>query len=341
MGMIAHNAPHITREDRAAVDRVLRSGQLAQGEQVRAFEQEMAERFGPKDGDACAVSSGSAAILLALKSLGICDGDIVGLPSYSCVALLQCVKAIGAYPQIWDCDDVGHAVPSWPWNQKPQAGLFVSTYGLPYRPPKDIGVKRVLCHAPALGAPIDWSFADVACFSFGATKPITAGGGGMLIGTRWLTDFARELRDYDGKRIYRDRFNWQMGDMQAALGRSQLKRLDRIMGARLEACYAYRDALIDCSHWYGHNGYRFVVECKAPSCQSNEQAFLQDLMAKRGIETRVLMQDWELLHRQVGRDAPYPVSERLAATHLSLPTHPGLSSRDVKKVAGVLREWAQ
>ena len=94
--MIVHNKPQITKEDQAAVQAVLQSGWVAEGPVVEALERQFSHMNG--GGAAVAVSSGTAALFLALQSLGVGPGHKVAVPSYACSALLNAVKMAGGDP---------------------------------------------------------------------------------------------------------------------------------------------------------------------------------------------------------------------------------------------------
>ena len=104
MERIAHSRPCLGKDERRAVEGVLKSGQLSQGEYVRRFEAQMAVFHGVKD--AVAVSSGSAALHLALLALGVGPGDEVIVPAYVCTALINAVRYTGADPKIVDVDPI-------------------------------------------------------------------------------------------------------------------------------------------------------------------------------------------------------------------------------------------
>lgn len=98
--MISHNRPFVTDSDRKAVDVVLRGGLIAQGPEVEALESKFNAFMG--GGASCAVSSGTAALFLALKGLGVGADDVVAVPTYSCSALLNAINMLGGQPQIVD-----------------------------------------------------------------------------------------------------------------------------------------------------------------------------------------------------------------------------------------------
>src|SRR5581483_4123677 len=231
--LIPHNRPLITDADIAAVSGTLASGWIAQGPQTRAFEEEVCAFLG-LEGDAVAVSSGTTALHLALLALGVGPEDAVILPTYVCSAVLNAVCHAGAAPVLADVSpndfnlDPAHVHALL--TARTKAIIAPHTYGFP----ADIGALRALgvpvvedC-AQAIGAAVAGrkagTLGDIAIFSFYATKLMTTGQGGMVVGPRTLMETVRDLRDFDCRPTYRVRYNYQMTDFQAALGRSQLAR---------------------------------------------------------------------------------------------------------------------
>ena len=123
--LIPHNRWLNRPEYEAAVLRVLHSGHVAQGPEVEAFERELAERFRP--GEACAVvSSGTAALYLAMKALHLKSSGRISVPTYSCSALYYAVTLVGQIVQLADCEE--------PTFCSPRADIFCHTYGIPCWP---------------------------------------------------------------------------------------------------------------------------------------------------------------------------------------------------------------
>ena len=340
--MIPHNRPTIEPADIEAVSRVLARGHIAQGAEVRAFEEELAARFRPH-GDAVAVASGTAALHLALRVLGIGPGGRVLVPTYTCTALVHAVMLCGAEPILGDVRDTDfNLAPPSAAAEGLRAVILPHMYGVPADPEpfRRLQVPIVEDAAQAIGARLGGrpagSLGDVSIFSFYATKPLTTGQGGVVLGSRAACDEVRDLRDYDGKRTLRPRFNYQLTDFQAALGRSQLRRLEAFLERRHETAHRYdanrprgvttQQAPPDSAP----NHFRYVLRLRA--VEAARQRF-----AAAGITTIVPTEPWELLHRQMGLDPEgFPVAEEIAATTLSLPMQPSLTEEEKARVADVL-----
>jgi perosamine synthetase len=342
--VIPHNRPTLDETDMEAVAAVLRSGHIAQGPEVRALEEEIAERYGRPGWDGVAVSSGTAALYLALQALGVGPGHRVLIPTYVCTALIHAVRLLGAEPHLGDINDADFNLAAGRGlvAEGLSAVILPHTYGVPGDPAPflALGLPVIEDAAQAIGArlagrPVG-SLGDLAVFSFYATKPLTCGQGGMVIGPRPVCDEIRDRRDYDGKRELKQRFNFQMNDLQAALGRSQLQRFDAFLARRRETAAVYASALPRHARTQTAvsgsepNNFRFVVRLE--DVEAARQHFQRE-----GVTTIVPTETWELLHRQLGL-APetFPVAETVARTTLSLPTHPTLTDAERKRVADVL-----
>lgn len=348
--MIPHNQPHILASDRAAVDAVLSSGWIAQGPAVRSLEDRFVRYFA--GGGACALSSGTAALFVALKALGAGPGSVVAVPSYSCSALLNAVFMTGAEPQVVDVRADSFCLDAQLVRQQAPTARFivaVHTFGAP----ADIEALGALgqtviedCCQSFGGTVGDVPLGTrgaAAVFSFYATKVITAGQGGLV----WSSsaDVAARVRSYqqvDGREHYESRFNLQMTDIQAALAGSQMGRLETIRERRSYFGQVYLAALPQGLAAQagvtdpGRMLHRFVVV--TPDVATREA--LRARMVEAGVGCIVPVERFELLHRYLRLDAAaYPVAERLADTTLSLPMHLGLSDADVAVVCEVLRRF--
>jgi dTDP-4-amino-4,6-dideoxygalactose transaminase len=193
--------------------------------------------------------------------------------------------------------------------------------------------------AQALGAELAsrkvGTFGRVAICSFYATKIITTGEGGMLLSSDPdLLARSRNLRDYDKKDDFSPRFNYKMTDLQAALGRSQLKKLERFLGQREALATVYNEQLatLPCTLPLLQEGriyYRYVV-----STQGDITELIKKLL-KMGIE--VARPVYRPLHRYLNLE-DYPGAEMAWKSHLSLPIHPSLTSQDVHRVCQALQQ---
>lgn len=347
---VSHNRPWLTQEDRAAVDAALASGWIAQGPAVADLEARFVAFQG--GGGACALSSGSAALFLALKALGAKTGESVALPTYACSALLNAVHMAGATPRVVDVlADTFCLDPAGLEDQASDAAFAIAVHA--YGAPADVAAlrrpdRRVIedcCQSlggRVSGLPLGGE-GDAAVFSFYATKIVTGGQGGLL----WSRDpavaeAARDYRQFDCRETYVPRFNFQMSDIQAALVNSQLARLDEIRARRARIAGAYltvlpagfttQAGLTDA----GRMAYRFVV--LAPDRDARDA--LRRHLEAHGVGCIVPVERHELLHRYLQLDPDrFPVAERLADITLSLPLYPALSDAEVAQVCGALETF--
>jgi dTDP-4-amino-4,6-dideoxygalactose transaminase len=251
MNFIPLATPDISEEDVLAVAEVLRSGMVVQGENVAAFEAEIADYLGVRH--AVAVSNGTASLHLALVALGVGPGDEVIVPAFSFVATANAVELVGAtcvfvdvQPDSWnlDPDQFRGAL-----TERTRAVIPVHEFGLPCDIGKVVEIARerdipvIEDAACALGAAENGKrvggFGTVGSFSFHPRKAVTSGEGGIL--TTHDDDLARRfriLRNHgievqDGKTEFvAAGFNYRMTDFQAALVRGQLRRLPSIIARR-------------------------------------------------------------------------------------------------------------
>lgn len=259
--------PDVGEAEVAAVARVLRSGWLAQGPEVEAFEHELAEVVGARE--AIAVASGSVALELALRALGIGPGDEVVTVSHSFVATANAVLAVGARPVFVDVepDTLGMSAEraAAALGPRTRALLCVHQLGIPCDLPGVLalgasrGIPVVEDAACALGSavrlgegwrPLGAPAGLVACFSFHPRKLLTTGEGGML--TTGDAELARRLRRLRQHGVQgadpvhlEPGFNHRMSDMQAAIGRTQLARLDAALQRRRALAARLTRALAD------------------------------------------------------------------------------------------------
>lgn len=338
--MIPHSQPTIEADDLAAVNRVLLSGHLAQGREVEAFEEEAAAALGQRGG--VATSSGTTALHLALLALGVGPGAEVLIPSYTCVALLHAVRLTGATARIVDSEpngvNMGVESASRLVNAATRAMILPHMFGTlaPLQVFRALGVPIIENCAHALGAAINGSPAggggDLTVLSFYATKMITTGEGGMVLSrSDGLLAHVRDRRAYDNRSDDRLRFNYKMTDIQAALGRSQLRKLPRFVERRRALALIYSTALREIIPAYtalreGDAVYRYVVRAPDP------EAFIRSTSAQ-GVECK------RPVHRPLDRFVPSPPCPHAAQVFrhaVSLPLYPSLTEDDVRNIAALV-----
>jgi dTDP-4-amino-4,6-dideoxygalactose transaminase len=341
---IPHSRPWITPADVRAVVRVLRRGALAQGAEVEQFEAEVGAFVGMPDG--VAVSSGTAALHAALLGLGVGAGDEVILPSYVCVAPLHAIEYVGATARLADIDPDTYNVDPIDvrrrCTRRTRAIIVPHLFGLPADLDAllRLGIPVIEDCAQAFGAryrnrPVG-TFGTIAILSFYATKLFTTGEGGMVLSRdRRLLARIRDLRDYDERRRHATRFNYKLTDLQASLGRSQLRRLPAMLSRRAALAARFR------RHWAAlpiglpvadarrtHVYHRFVVSCPAAAASTARQLSTQGVTARLPV--------FQPIHRTLGLDG-FHGSDRAFRHALSVPLYPALTSKEAEVVIHALQ----
>lgn len=341
--MIPHSRPTLDDRDAERVARVVRSGQVAQGPEVAAFERELAARLGVEA--AAAVSSGSAALELALGALGIASGAEVLIPTYVCDALHHAVSRAGARPVLVDADPATRSLSAIDAKRRlgprTRAVIVPHAFGLAVdlRPFADLGLPVLEDCAQALGAAVGGRPAGglgrLGVCSFYATKLLTTGEGGAVVGPAELARYVADRRDYDEREDLAPRVNAKLTDLQAALGRSQLARFDEFVARRraIAARYRRRLAGLPCrppeDAGERHVYHRFVVAVERPLAGIIASLEARGVAARRPV--------FRPIHRALGLGG-YPEADRLWERLLSLPCYPSLADEEVDAVVAALAE---
>ena len=274
--MIPVARPWMGEEEAAAARRAILSGWVTQGPEVAAFEREFAATVGTAH--ACAVSSCTTALHLALVALGVGAGDEVITVSHSFIATSNPIRYCGATPVFVDIDpvtlNIDPALVEAAVSPRTKAILAVHQLGMPCDLASLVaiaarhGVPLIEDAACAIGSEIEWQGTwqrigkpqgEVACFSFHPRKLLSTGDGGMLTtSNEGLDRTFRLLRQHgmsvpDAVRHSSNQvifegypvvgYNYRMTDIQAAIGREQLKRLLVIVARRRELAARYEERL--------------------------------------------------------------------------------------------------
>ncbi len=348
-------------EEKKAVLDVLESGHLAQGKEVERFEREFAAYIGVKE--AVATSSGTTALFVALKALGVQPGDRVVTTPFTFVATASAILHCGGIPVFCDVDwKTGNIDPERLCGvlaREPgvKGVVVVHLYGTPCALEDILAVVRsrglflVEDCAQAHGAEYRGrkvgSFGDAGVFSFYPTKNMTTGEGGMVVTNRpEIAERCRMLINHGSRKRYYHEilgYNFRMTDIAAAIGRVQLGRLEEHNARRRRHAAFYSKVLEDLEGIEvpcipeGTLPVFHQYTVKVPGKRDALLAFLRE----RGVGCEVY---YPLpLHRQVFLEpygyGPFPVAERLSREVLSIPVHPGLSQGDLEEVVGLIREF--
>lgn len=356
-------------EEIEAVSRVLRSGWLSSGPEVAAFEAEFAAALGVSR--ATAVSSGTAALHLALLALGVGPDDEVIVPSLTFVASASTVVLAGARPVFCDIRsesdltlDPDHVARLLTPRTRAIVAMHYGGWSADLPALRDLadeaGVALVedAAHAPILAGPggMRGTVADVGCFSFFATKNLTTGEGGMVVARDPdLLDRARLLRSH-AMTVGWDRqkgrigsydvvdfgLNYRLTEVAAAIGRVQLTRLGTDRASRGAVDASYRRSLaalplrtpFDATLPSAHHLFPVIL---APGADRDR---VQRMLAEARVQTSVHFPPVHLFsayRRRFGTgEGDLPRTEHIASRLLSLPLHANLMAADVELVVEAL-----
>ena len=355
--MIPAANPEIGYRERRAVDRVMRSGMLAQGPEVAAFEKEFSAHVAGRE--SVALNSGTSALHLSLLAAGIGSGDEVIVPSFSFAATANSVALTGATPVFVDIEldhfNIDPAAVEAAITPRTKAIMPVHLYGHPANLSSlaAIAEKRNLllfedaaqAHLASLdGVPVGaWGIA--ASFSFYPTKNMTSGEGGMV--TTPSAEIARAirvLRNQGMEKRYENEvvgFNTRMTDIHAAIGRVQLTRLSAWTAKRQQNAAFLSSNLrgvvappvaAGATHVFHQYTVRVV--------DHDRDAFAAEL-AKRGVGSGVYYPT--PIHRlpSFAQTLDLPTTEVAAKQVLSLPVYPSLKRRELEAIVEAVNAVAQ
>ena len=366
----------IEEEEISAVVEVLRSGWITSGPRVREFEQKFALYVGASH--AIAVNSCTAALHLALAAIGLSEGDEVIVPTMTFAASGETVLYFRARPVLVDCSRGSfHAGPEQieqAITSRTRAILPVHYAGSPcdMDPILDLARKHLLiviedaAHAlPCFykGKSIG-TLGDITCFSFYATKTLTTGEGGMA--TTENPEYAERIRRLSLHGINKDAWNrysaegswryqieeagykYNLTDLQAALGVSQLAKCDAMRDRRAWIANRYTEALTSSDAFETplalengiHSWHLYVVRVRPSSLRIDRDRVIDELK-ERGIGTSVHfipLHLHPLYQNHLGyRTGQFPNAEERFAGAISLPIYPSMSVDDVDRVIEALQ----
>jgi dTDP-4-amino-4,6-dideoxygalactose transaminase len=357
--------PDITDGDITAVVEVLKTGHLVQGKTVREFEQRIAEHS--DGGEVVAVCNGTAALHLALLSLGIGAGHRVGVAAFSWPATANAVVVAGAQPVFIDIepdtmgmdpaalektlrnDRLDALIPVHAFGQMANMGAIMAIAD-------DRGIPVIEDAACALGATLEGkaagSWGTLGCFSFHPRKAATTGEGGAV---RTMDgSLARKLRvlrnhgldpDVSSPDFIEAGFNLRLTEFQAALGVSQLQRYRDMVVVRRRLAKRYEVLLADLPLTLpnvldigSHIFQSYVV--RLDRALAPRRAVILSSLREQGVEANVGTHHMPLItyyRREFGFAAgDFPVTDEVAASAIALPMHSYLTEVEQETVARAL-----
>jgi perosamine synthetase len=374
--MIPVSQPLLCGNEAKYLAECIESGWISsEGPFVRKLEEGMAALCGQQHG--IAVMNGSAALEVAVASLGIGPGDEVILPTFTIISCAAAIVRSGATPVLVDCEPLT-------WNMDPdqieskitprtKAIMVVHIYGLPVDmdPVMEIasryGLKIIEDAAEQIGqayrgkrsgARMVGSFGDVAIFSFYPNKNVTTGEGGMVL-TRddRVAETCRDLRNLcfgKSHRFVHERLGWnfRMSNLQAAVGVAQLEQLPSTLKKKRQIGSWYDELLADLAELerlpphvdYAENVY-WVYGVTLRDSLPFDAAIAMRRLAAKGVGTRPFF--WPMHEQPVFRkmglfgDVSCPVAERIARRGFYLPSGPALTKEEAEQVSEAVREVLQ
>jgi perosamine synthetase len=348
--------PDVGDEEIAAVTRVLRGSVLTNGPETEAFEHEFASRHEADHG--VAFSNGTVALVGLWMALGLGTGDEVIVPSFTFVSSATSVVLAGATPVFAEVDpdtfNLDPADAAARVTSRTRAILAVHYGGQPCDLAEladlaaDAGVALIEDAAEAHGATYRdrsvGTFGRAAMFSFTPTKNMTTGEGGMVLTDGDLAARLRLLRNHGQTELYRHEIlgsNWRMTEMQAAMGRAQLAKLDGILARKRAVCGMLTEGLSDLAGVVppvvrtDRTHVNMLYTVKFPDAEARDR--VGRVAAEGGIETRLYFPP---AHQQpifADCGARLPVTEDVASRVLSLPAHSRLEPNEVRAVVAAVR----
>lgn len=335
--VIPHSKPWITEADQKAVSDVLSSRMIAQGEQVRLFEEACAKYLGVPNG--VAMGSGTAALTLALWALALKKGGEVILPTYVCKNVAEAILNASCVPVFCDVGD--H------WNmtaktvaevltKRTVAIIVIHLFGIttPLDDFEKFGLPIIEDACQAFGAKavdrIVGTMGTIGIFSFHATKCLTTGEGGLAISNDLrLLERMRKLRD--GEDCPEVRVTSPMTDLQAALGLSQLSRYDIFLQRRIWIAERYFEALAHCRTSLPDAVRKESIFFRFPVRFKGDFDTIRQKFAERGVHVRRGV-DTLLHHFANPVPRAFPNAERLQLETVSLPIYPALTDGEQETI---------
>ncbi len=354
--------PYIEEDDIRAVTDVLRTRWLSLGPKLKEFEEKFAKYLGVKH--AVALNSGTSALHLAIKALGIGPGDEVIVTPFSFVASANCVLFEGAIPVFADVDPVTFNIDPKRIEEKitknTKAIIPVDIFGVPsdkdeiMHIAKKHGLKIIEDTAEAIGAVYNGkkvgTFGDCSIFAFYPNKQMTTGEGGILAtNDDAVAELVRSYRN-QGRGVssnwhehLRLGYNYRISDINCALGISQLNKIDRILKMREDVAKAYTARLskisginipIHSTNKYTVSWFVYIIQV------DNRELFMKELQ-RMGVACSAYFSPIHLMpfYRDMYgyKEGDFPVCESISKTTVALPFYTRMSDDDISYVCECVR----
>jgi perosamine synthetase len=366
--MIPINRPIFSQEEKDEVQKVLDSGivtnRLGEGPMNKAFQDELAEFIGVKR--VLTVSSGTAALHSALLAVGVKNGDEVIVPPFTFVATANVALLAGAKPVFADIEPRTYTLDPSKFKKaitkKTKAVIPVHLYGHPadmdpiMEVAEEKGVQVIEDCAQSIGAEYKGkktgSIGHMGCYSFYASKNMTTGeGGAVTTNDDELAEKVWMIRRHGEKEEYQCQMlghNYRMPEIEAAIGRVQLRKLPSFMEARTKNANALTEGLRDLAaielpivqEWAKHAWYLYTTRVRKQKSPVQRNDLMKQL-SEHGItaaayyESPIHLSPYYVKTFKYKKGA-FPESEEAADEVMSIPCHPAVTDEDMAKILETL-----
>mgnify|MGYP001185631798 FL=1 len=364
------NIPRLYKDEKNNVTECIRTNWISsEGKFVKIFEENFSKFNRRKYG--IALSSGTAALEVAVKSLNLKKNSEVIIPSFSIISTALCVIKLGLKPVLVDCE-----INTWnvnpneileKINKRTSAIIITHIYGLPVdlakvlRIAKQKNIKIIEDTAELIGQKyrekICGSFGDLSTFSFYANKHITTGEGGMIVtNDKKLYEKCKSLRNLSFSKSYFDRYNhndigwnYRMTNLQAALGCGQLKNIQKIIKRKREIGDLYYEKL--------KNNKNLILQKKKTQYSKNiywvfgilikdknkfDRNSVMKKLLKHGIDTRPFFLSMNkqniFIKKKIFNKIKMPNSEYLSKNGFYVPSGLGLKNSEINYICLMLNK---
>ena len=356
---LPHTRAVFTAADEAAVLACLQSGMVAHGARVRAFEEQIAARTGAAG--VVSVSSGTAALVLALRAVGIARNDEVIVPTYVCRAVYEAVRSVGAVPVLADNHTqrcISHETVRGLLSRRTKAIIVVDTLGeaAPIDALLETGIPVIEDACQGFGGVLQGRplglRGTVGVISFHGTKLLPIGDGGAVLCTQGpVADLLRALRDGDATDEVNAgaRSGDHISDLSAALGSAVLARLDGTLERRAEIAERYRRVLANATALElpqkDNVPFRFPLRMRGATDTTYGAVaarFLEHgVSVRRGVDAmnHVLFGASNLGPSDIadGQTRAFPTAEQDFRETLSIPLYESLRDHEVETIENALK----
>lgn len=343
--MIEHSRPTLGQEEKKAVLKTLTSNYIAEGPEVHCFEDEVAAYIGSSG--AVATSTGTLALHLALLGLDIKPGGEIIIPSYTCRSVLNAILYCRAKPVLCDVDldtyNLSVTDTKKKINARTQAIIVPHMFGYPapVEQFKELGVPIIEDCAHALGTEYQGrkagQWGDLALLSFEGTKYIVTGEGGMVLANSpRLLNRLRKLKERDS-RDFLAKYTYRMTDLQAAVGRVQLRKLENFIKKRRAIAKVYDETFASVTEKYpadcvnGRHIYqRYMIQVRGNIRDLMKQCLQKGIKVKQPVKPYPLHRYLRLSSRL------FPNTERIMRSAVSVPIYPSLTKKEILHITQTL-----